>query len=264
MEPLDIAIACDWDGDPGTLVTGLVEAGWLDQMPDGRLLVHGWHEHRPRFVVERERKRTTRGHVADSPHGRRESRGQYADSPHETAPERGQSADNGGQLRHSALHCTALPCVETGSEGRATSRACEPESENPGDGCDLPPLAPLDEPEEPLANVDALPVGDPWREVLTACRDIRAGHGRVLLASDQAAIKGMREVAGAGLRHEIPAAFEAFNASEDDFLKRNGWPVRVFAAQFSRWHAVAVAGRGGGPRRPRITSNGDGAQEVAF
>lgn len=41
----DIALALDWDEDPGRLVCALTESGWLDPDPDCRLIVHDWHEH---------------------------------------------------------------------------------------------------------------------------------------------------------------------------------------------------------------------------
>ena len=46
----DIAILCDWEGDPDLLVSALVASGWLDESVDYRLLVHDWHEHAPIYV----------------------------------------------------------------------------------------------------------------------------------------------------------------------------------------------------------------------
>lgn len=47
----EIAIECDWDGDPDELVTALLECGWLDQHADCRLVVHDWADHAPNHVV---------------------------------------------------------------------------------------------------------------------------------------------------------------------------------------------------------------------
>ena len=46
----EIAIECDWDGDPGFLVCALVETGWLDRHDEHRLVVHDWADHAPRYV----------------------------------------------------------------------------------------------------------------------------------------------------------------------------------------------------------------------
>ena len=46
----EIAIMCDWDGDPEKLVCALVKCGWLDQCDNYRLIIHDWAEHCPQFV----------------------------------------------------------------------------------------------------------------------------------------------------------------------------------------------------------------------
>ena len=46
----EIAIMCDWEGDPETLIAALVETRWLDEHPTHRLLVHDWQEHAPDFI----------------------------------------------------------------------------------------------------------------------------------------------------------------------------------------------------------------------
>jgi hypothetical protein len=46
----DIAILCDWDGDPDELIKTLVDCGWLDACPTYRLIVHDWQEHAPNYV----------------------------------------------------------------------------------------------------------------------------------------------------------------------------------------------------------------------
>lgn len=48
---LDIAIMCDYDGDPDELVTALVEERWLDVHDQHRLVVHDWHEHCPTHIA---------------------------------------------------------------------------------------------------------------------------------------------------------------------------------------------------------------------
>lgn len=48
---LDIAIMCDYDGDPDELVEALVEERWLDKSSEHRLVVHDWHEHCPTHVA---------------------------------------------------------------------------------------------------------------------------------------------------------------------------------------------------------------------
>lgn len=46
----EIAIECDWDGDPDLLVSALVESGWLDECMDNRLVVHDWEDHAPGWI----------------------------------------------------------------------------------------------------------------------------------------------------------------------------------------------------------------------
>lgn len=46
----DIAALIDWACDPAELVRALVSAGWLDEHPDHRLIVHDWHDHCSRYV----------------------------------------------------------------------------------------------------------------------------------------------------------------------------------------------------------------------
>ena len=46
----EIAIECDWPGDPDRLVHALIETGWLDIHPTHRLVVHDWQEHAPKYV----------------------------------------------------------------------------------------------------------------------------------------------------------------------------------------------------------------------
>lgn len=45
-----IARASEWQGDPAEFIVALVEAGFLDDDPEHRLLVHDWHDHCPRWV----------------------------------------------------------------------------------------------------------------------------------------------------------------------------------------------------------------------
>jgi hypothetical protein len=41
----ELAIGIDWQDDPEQLISILVELKWMDRTPDGRLLIHDWHEH---------------------------------------------------------------------------------------------------------------------------------------------------------------------------------------------------------------------------
>ena len=47
----DIAIACEWEGDPDTLVSMLVETGFLDD--DGVLQVHDWADYGGKWKEKR-------------------------------------------------------------------------------------------------------------------------------------------------------------------------------------------------------------------
>lgn len=46
----EIAIMCDWAGEPERLVTALVDSGWLDPNPVHRLVVHDWDLHAPNYI----------------------------------------------------------------------------------------------------------------------------------------------------------------------------------------------------------------------
>lgn len=46
----EIAIMCDWDGDPDAMVGALTETGWLDACATHRLVVHDWREHAPDYI----------------------------------------------------------------------------------------------------------------------------------------------------------------------------------------------------------------------
>lgn len=45
-----IAKACDWAGDSRAFLEALAAAGWLDEDPEHRLLVHDWADHCERWV----------------------------------------------------------------------------------------------------------------------------------------------------------------------------------------------------------------------
>lgn len=46
----DIAIECDYDGDPDEMVDALVGCDWIDECADHRLVIHDWHEHCPTYI----------------------------------------------------------------------------------------------------------------------------------------------------------------------------------------------------------------------
>jgi hypothetical protein len=46
----EIAIMCDWSGDPDELVAALVASGYLDEHELHRLVIHDWHVHCPNWV----------------------------------------------------------------------------------------------------------------------------------------------------------------------------------------------------------------------
>ena len=56
----DVEIAAEWSGEPRTLATALIDAGWLDLRDDGQIEVHDYWEHAPKYVQERERQRVKR------------------------------------------------------------------------------------------------------------------------------------------------------------------------------------------------------------
>lgn len=48
-----IARASQWSGDPTVFVTALCEAGFIDEHPVHRYIVHDWQEHAPRWVTSK-------------------------------------------------------------------------------------------------------------------------------------------------------------------------------------------------------------------
>lgn len=46
----EIAIMCDYGGEPAELVAALTETGWIDPCPTHRLVVHDWREHAPDYI----------------------------------------------------------------------------------------------------------------------------------------------------------------------------------------------------------------------
>ena len=47
---LELAGWIEWPGDEEQLMAALVETGWLDRTPDGRLVIHDWDDHKPNWL----------------------------------------------------------------------------------------------------------------------------------------------------------------------------------------------------------------------
>lgn len=102
-------------------------------------------------------------------------------------------------------------------------------------------------------------VGNPLAEVKRQLGEVRAEcTGGVLVDADWRKLMPLiQELHAKGKAHESIAAFRAFHA--DAYWQSRGHPVRAFVKGYSEHDAKAKSAG-----RPRITSNGDGAQEVAF
>ena len=61
----DVELAAGWDGEPGTLADALIKSRWLDLRKDGKYECHDYLDHAPYYVVDRMRKRESRGNVQD-------------------------------------------------------------------------------------------------------------------------------------------------------------------------------------------------------
>lgn len=57
FDAAEIADACMWDGDPDQFVEALVQARFVDRLPDGRLEIHDWWEYAGRLLQKREQAR---------------------------------------------------------------------------------------------------------------------------------------------------------------------------------------------------------------
>jgi len=56
----EIADFLEWDGDADAMIAALVAAGFLDEAEEGRLAVHDWADHAPKYIFDRLRKRKER------------------------------------------------------------------------------------------------------------------------------------------------------------------------------------------------------------
>jgi hypothetical protein len=50
---MDLEAEMDWRGEPGALVSALVDAGWIDRCGTHRLVIHDWADHLPDFLQKR-------------------------------------------------------------------------------------------------------------------------------------------------------------------------------------------------------------------
>lgn len=73
MDPFEVSMAAEWDGDPEEFVTALVEAGFLDRDGD-ELCLHDWYDYAGKLIenreVERERSRRRRAEARQKRLGR--------------------------------------------------------------------------------------------------------------------------------------------------------------------------------------------------
>lgn len=64
MDPFEVAMAAEWDGDAEAFVDALTEAGFIDKNSDGTLSLHDWYDYAGKLIeareVERERSRRRR------------------------------------------------------------------------------------------------------------------------------------------------------------------------------------------------------------
>lgn len=109
----DIALALEWEGDPGELVAAMVETGWLDHDPVHRLVVHDWLDHAPEFIKERVRKRDQRGR-------RRKPEDSVTPCPGAS----GQDRTKAGQVGTEAGRVPTLSQVVPGSSDSVPSIPC--------------------------------------------------------------------------------------------------------------------------------------------
>ncbi len=56
LSDTEIAMAAEWDGDPGEFVAALTDAGFIDADADGRCL-HDWHDYAGKLMEDRARER---------------------------------------------------------------------------------------------------------------------------------------------------------------------------------------------------------------
>lgn len=85
FQPPEVERVAEWEGEPGALVTAMLETGWLD--PQGEhVAVHDWYAHAPEFAKKRIRRRDGDRTTADN------VRTKSAKSP----PERNENENENG------------------------------------------------------------------------------------------------------------------------------------------------------------------------
>ena len=97
FEPLDIAVAAQWEGDPETFLEALIRCGWVDRQLD-EMLIHDWDEYIGRLLDRRrkdaDRKRASRGRPQDVQrtvrgHPKDGAQTAHVTKPNQTVPNQG-------------------------------------------------------------------------------------------------------------------------------------------------------------------------------
>lgn len=80
--PDEVAYACVWSGDPQTLVNGLFDAGFLDEV-NGQWLIHDWDAYGGKYIAQVERNRERAAQWRDEKKERKEEAKQITQSLNE-------------------------------------------------------------------------------------------------------------------------------------------------------------------------------------
>jgi hypothetical protein len=153
----DIAALTGWQGDEDQLLSALVDAGWLDRLDDGTLLVHDWHEHCADHVHARLARLGSRFANGAEPRatklGRRER--------HPTAPDgsrRQPTAPDGSRRQPTAPDGSRRQPTAPDGSRRQPTQDPRPKTQDHVSGESVTPNAPLppnaDSPP-PLANAES-------------------------------------------------------------------------------------------------------------
>lgn len=126
----DIAVLCDWDGDPDQLIEALVASGWLDRCTIHRLVVHDWAEHAPTFVrgvLAKKKLDFVKGAAAQPATKDASScREQSTIDATIDATKDGSKDASSGHEQSTTMSCLVLPCHVMPSDGKTAPTESSP------------------------------------------------------------------------------------------------------------------------------------------
>lgn len=203
--PQEIADYCDYESDADSLVDALVTCKWLDRDADS-LRIHDWIDHRPNYLLDRDRKRAERvakqGFSGDNPELSRT----FQDNP-------GKSSPSHSQAKPSPSH--AMP------NHAMPSQAKPDESEAAG---------------ERLAGLDFLRLAaDKFRDVARQSKALDAAFGAVFESADEVwQIAWVGLACGEGVIPEVVTKFKDLKGTPNAIKQPKRWLLGCLRRELSK------------------------------